>query len=135
MIKDRWLGKWKPPKIVHGKLTKYGWIVLYPENLKIGYGVDIGAFSLIHAGACVEIEDYVQIGSHCSIYSVSSINNKQGKVVLKMGCAIGSHVVIMPSVTVGERAICGAGSYIDKDVPPNTVLIPKQKFIIKKRFL
>ena len=45
----------------------------------------------------------MQIGSHCSIYSVSTIDNKEGEVILKKNCRIGSHSVIMPGVTVGDQ--------------------------------
>ena len=45
------------------------------------------------------IEDDVQIGSHCSIYSGSTIDGKQGPVVLKRNCKIGTHSFIMPGVT------------------------------------
>lgn len=123
---DRWKGKWKPPKIRHGKLTQWNWLVLYPENLKLGYGVDIGAFVLIHAGEGVEIEDYVQIGSHCSIYSICTISGRKGKIILKKRCRIGSHSIIMPGVTVGEEAQIGAYSYIDKDIKEYTKVIRKQ---------
>ena len=83
-----------------GKLTKYNWIVQHSENLKLGYKTDIGAFTCINAKYGVDIEDFVQIGSHCSIYSISTIDNKKGKVILKRNCRIGSHSVIMPGVTV-----------------------------------
>ena len=67
------------------------------------------------------IEDDVQIGSHCSIYSISTIDGKQGKVTLKKNCKIGSHSVVMPGVTIGENAIVGACSFVNKDIPPNVV--------------
>jgi len=62
--------KWKKPIIKEGKLTKYNWLVQYKKNLKLGYKIDIGAFTYINAKNGVTIEDYVQIGSHCTIYSV-----------------------------------------------------------------
>ncbi len=74
---------WEYPRIEEGKLTKYNWLVQHKENLKLGYKTDIGAFTYINAKNGVIIEDYVQIGSHCSIYSVSTIDNKEGTVILK----------------------------------------------------
>ena len=58
---------WKYPQIEEGKLTKYNWIVQNKDGLKLGFATDIGAFSYINAKYGVEIEDEVQIGSHCSI--------------------------------------------------------------------
>jgi len=33
---------WKKPIIKHGQLTKYNYLVQYPENLKLGRNFDIG---------------------------------------------------------------------------------------------
>ena len=71
---------WKYPEIEEGKLTKYNWLVQHKDKLKLGYKTDIGAFTYINAKNGVIIEDYVQIGSHCSIYSVSTIDNKEAKL-------------------------------------------------------
>ena len=60
--------KWKKPKIKHGKLTKYNYLVQYPKQLKIGKDFDIGEFTYINSKFGVEIQDLVQIGSHCSIF-------------------------------------------------------------------
>jgi acetyltransferase-like isoleucine patch superfamily enzyme len=92
-------------------------------NLKLGQRVDIGAFTYINAQFGVVIEDEVQIGSHCSIYSVSTIDNKEGKVILKKNCRIGSHSVIMPDVAVGENSIIGAFSFVNKNVPANVLAL------------
>ena len=79
--KDRF-DNWKLPEIIDGQPTKYNWIVQNKDDFELGYKTDIGAFSYINAKYGVVIEDYVQVGSHCSLYSVSTIDNKNGKVVL-----------------------------------------------------
>lgn len=104
--------KWKKPEIKHLELTKWKWLVSYPENLKLGYKVDIGAFTYIMARFGVVIEDFVQIGSHVSIYSASTIDNKRGKVIIRKNAKIGSHSVIMPNVIIGENSIIGANSFV-----------------------
>ena len=93
---------------------------------------DIGAFTYINAKNGVIVEDYVQIGSHCSIYSVSTIDNKEGEVILKKNCRIGSHSVIMPGVTVGENSIIGAFSFVNKDIPDNIVAVGVPAKVIKR---
>lgn len=110
---------WKPPEIEEGKLTKWNWMVQNKDRLKLGERIDIGAFSYINAKHGVIIEDDVQIGSHCSIYTISTIDDKIGRVVLRKNCRVGSHSVIMPGVTIGENAIVGAFSFVNKDVPNN----------------
>jgi acetyltransferase-like isoleucine patch superfamily enzyme len=69
----------------------------------------------------VVIGDGVQIGSHCSIYSVSTIDDKAGEVRLDRNCRIGSHTVIMPGVRIGENAIVAACSFVNRDIPADVV--------------
>lgn len=113
--------KWQPPKIEHGKLTEWNWVVYRPENFKLGKKTDIGVFSAIFANYGVVIEDEVQIGSHCTLYSASTIDDKQGPVVLKKNCRVGSHSIVMPGVTIGENTIVGAQSFVNRNLPPNEV--------------
>lgn len=119
-MKDRFAA-WEYPEIREGQLTKYNWLVQHPDKLILGLKTDIGAFTYINAQNVVEIADNVQIGSHCSVYSVSTIDGKAGKVTLKENCKIGSHSVIMPGVTVGSNSVVGAFSYVNKDIPDNVI--------------
>jgi len=112
---------WKPPIIDEGQLTRYNWLVQYKDNFRLGLKTDIGAFTYINAKYGVIIEDDVQVGSHCSIYSISTIDNKEGPVLLKRNCRVGSHSVIMPGVVIGENAVVGACSFVNSDIPDNTV--------------
>lgn len=114
---------WQMPEIKDGKMTQYGWIVKHKDHFILGSKTDIGAFTYINAKNGVTIEDEVQIGSHCSIYSVSTIDKKEGKVTLKKNCKIGSHSIIMPGITVGENSIIGAFSFVNKDVPDNVISV------------
>jgi len=123
---------WQFPEIAEGKPTKYNWIVQHIDNLELGYKTDIGAFTYINAKNGVAIEDEVQIGSHCSIYSVSTIDDKAGRVVLKRYCRIGTHSSIMPGVTIGENAVIGAHSYVNKDIPANCIAMGVPAKVIKK---
>jgi len=115
--------KWRKPVIKHGKLTKYNYIVQYPENLILGRNFDIGTFSYINSQYGVEIEDDVQIGSHCSIYSNSTIDLKKGKVILKKNCKIGTHSTIMPNVIIGENSVIAAYSFVTKSIPDNEIWV------------
>ena len=110
---------WKKPIIKHGKLTKYNYIVQYPEKLKMGKFFDIGTFTYINSSYGITIGNNVQIGSHCSIYSHSTIDNKHGPVVLKNNCKIGTHSTIMPNITIGKNSIVAAYSFVDEDIPDN----------------
>ena len=118
---------WEMPEIPDGKPTKFGWIVRHPENLRLAPNTDIGAFTYIQALNGVTIEEGVQIGSQVSIYTFSTLTDKQGPVVLKRNCKIGSHAIIMPGVTIGENSVVGVFCYITRDVPPNTRVVWHQE--------
>lgn len=112
---------WERPKFDENGMTQWNWVCQHPENLTLGRNVDIGAFSYLQCEFGIEIQDDVQIGSHCSIYSISTIDNKKGKVTIKRNARIGSHSLIMPNVTIGKNAVVGAFSFVNKDVPDNAV--------------
>ena len=116
---------WKHPKIEDGKLTKYNWLVQHKENLKLGYKTDIGAFAYLNAYSGIVIEDYVQIGGGVKIYSIDTISNKKGKIVLKKNCKIGANSVILPNTIVGKNSIVGACSVLKygTNVPANEIWI------------
>jgi len=124
--------KWKYPVIKEKKLTEYYWLVQNKENLKLGYKTDIGAFTYINAKNGVIIEDNVQIGSHCSLYTISTIDNKEGEIILKENCKIGSHSTIMPGVTIGANSIIGAHSFVNGDIPDNVLAFGVPAKIIRE---
>ena len=123
---------WKYPVIEDGKPTKYNWVVQNLDGFKLGFKTDIGAFSYINAKKGVTIEDEVQIGSHCSIYSISTIDDTAGEVVLKENCKIGSHSTILPGVTIGINSIIGAHSLVNRDIPNNVIAFGVPAKIIRK---
>ena len=118
---DKRFKEWEHPEFDERGMTKWNWMCQYHENLEVGKNTDVGAFTYINAKYGVEIQDNVQIGSHCSIYSWSTIDDKQGKVVIKKNAKIGSHSLVMPGVTIGENSTIGAFSFVNKDIPSNTI--------------
>ena len=124
---------WQPPQIEDGKLTKWNWMVQHPENLQMSDQVDIGAFTYINALAGVELAAGVQIGSHCSIYSASSIDNKHGQIRIGENSCIGTHSTIMPGITIGENSIIGAHSFVNRDIPANVTAVGVPAKILNKK--
>ncbi|EKD90135.1 MAG: O-acetyltransferase [uncultured bacterium] len=123
---------WEKPVFDKNGLTKWHWVCQYNENLILGEYTDVGAFTYINASFGVIIEDHAQIGSHCSIYSQSTIDDKKGKVIIKKGARIGTHSTIMPGVTVGENAVVGAYSFIKDDIPDNSLAYGIPAKVVKK---
>ncbi len=128
---DRFIN-WEYPVVEDGVPTKYNWVVQNIDSFKLGFKTDIGAFTYINAKNGVMIEDEVQIGSHCSIYSVSTIDNTSGEVILKNNCKLGSHSTVLPGVTIGENSIIGAHSLVTTDIPDNVIAVGVPAKVIKE---
>lgn len=126
MSDTRFETSWEKPKIEHNVPTKWNWIVAYPEGLTLGVKTDIGAFTYIQAQHGVDIGPRVQIGSHCAVYSISTISRDGepiiGKVVIEENVQVGTHCTIMPGVTIGRNSIVGAHSFVKEDVPAGTIV-------------
>jgi len=118
MHSEEWKRNWKKPVIEHNKITPWGWMVSYPEGLLLDERVDIGAFTYIQAHAGILIQDDVEIGSHCAIYSENTIDGTHGKIAIGRGACVGSHTTILPPVVIGAYAKVGAHSLVTKDIPP-----------------
>lgn len=123
---------WKPPEFDKNGMSKWNWMCQHYKNLKLGKHVDIGTFSYINAKHGVELQDYVQIGSHTSLYSISTIDNKKGKILIKKNARIGTHSVVMPRVTIGQNSIIGAFTFINKNIPDNVLAYGVPVKIIRK---
>jgi len=60
----------------------------------------------------------------------------RGRIILEDGCFIGANAIICRSkkdITIGRKAVIGAGAYIDEDVEPETIVIPWKHTYTKKR--
>ena len=53
-------------------------------------------------------------------------------MIVRKNAWIGSGVIILKGVTIGENAVVASGSVVTKDVPDNTILIQKRQSFFKK---
>lgn len=116
-----------------GDYTKVGAFVEIQKNAQIGKHCKISSHSFICEG--VTIEDEVFIG-HGVIFindMYPRATNEGGElqtqedwkvepILVKKGASIGSNCTILSNVTIGEKAIVGAGSVVTRDVPPRTIV-------------
>jgi len=78
----------------------------------------------------------VKVYDHNHIYSDLNIPIKdqgysEAPIVIGSHCWIGSNVVILKGVNIGDNVIIGAGCVIFKSVPANTVVINKQQLQLR----
>lgn len=114
------------------------------SGAKIGNNCKIGAFSYIPKG--VIIEDNVFIGPHACFTNDKKPRavNEDGALkgvsdwhvdatVVKKGASIGANCTVLPGITIGEKAMIGAGSVVTKDVSPGRVFVGNPAKPIKRR--
>ena len=113
-------------------------------KLRIGNNVGIGKNAYIaQLGGSIDIGDNVLLADSVRMYSISHEYNDKKKLILQQGYKthtikisdnvwIGSGVVIFNSVTIGEGAVIGANSVVNKSIPPFTVFAGNPGKVIKK---
>jgi acetyltransferase-like isoleucine patch superfamily enzyme len=51
---------------------------------------------------------------------------------VKSGVAIGSGATLLCGITIGEKAVIGAGAVVTRDVPPGVVVVGNPAKILRK---
>jgi acetyltransferase-like isoleucine patch superfamily enzyme/dTDP-4-dehydrorhamnose 3,5-epimerase-like enzyme len=75
----------------------------------------------------ISIEDDVFIGPNATFTNDIFPRSKQYpaaflRTVVKKGASIGANATILPNLTIGERAMIGAGAVVTRNVPANAIL-------------
>jgi acetyltransferase-like isoleucine patch superfamily enzyme len=111
------------------------------NNTTVDYGCVIGDRVKLHTNVYVAqftiLEDDVFLAPGVTIANdphpgcAFSAQCMRGPYV-KRGAQVGVNVTILPFVTIGERALVGAGSVVTKDVPPDVVVVGNPARIVRK---
>jgi acetyltransferase-like isoleucine patch superfamily enzyme len=63
----------------------------------------------------------------------ASVRNHAGApIILEDGAWIGAGAIILPGVTVGTRAVVGAGSVVVKDVPAGSIVAGNPARVLRR---
>jgi UDP-2-acetamido-3-amino-2,3-dideoxy-glucuronate N-acetyltransferase len=126
-----------------GDDVKIGTFVEIQKGARVGNRCKISSHTFVCEG--VTIEDEVFVG-----HGVTFINDrfprattaegqlqteadwKCDQTTVKRGASIGSGATILCGVTIGERAIVGAGSVVTKDVPADAVVAGNPARIMRR---
>ena len=112
----------------------------YGENIFAADEVFINFGAVILDGAKVTIGRKTLIAPGVHIYTARHpLNIKERRVwedclpvTIGEECWIGGHVTICPGVTIGDRAVIGAGAVVTKDIPPDTLAVGNPARVTKK---
>jgi UDP-2-acetamido-3-amino-2,3-dideoxy-glucuronate N-acetyltransferase len=126
-----------------GDGSSLGTFVEIQKGARVGRNCKISSHSFICEG--VTVEDDVFIG-----HGVMFINDKYPRAtnesgalqtetdwkvittLVKRGASIGSNATILCGITIGERAIVGAGAVVTTDVPDGATVAGNPARILKK---
>ncbi|MCM1557375.1 MAG: acyltransferase [Anaeroplasma bactoclasticum] len=145
----------KHSKIVNGKQMKFEknvsiapYTLICPHGkgvIHFGEGCEIGMFSRINANCFVSIGKNTITGPNLFIsdHNHNYLNpnlpiKMQGdletnnQVLIGEDCWIGTNVCIVGNVEIGKHCVIGANSFVNKSIPPYSVVVGNPAKIIKK---
>lgn len=119
-----------------------------PERLTLGDGTIIGDNAILDARRGLTLGRNVNLSSNVSIYTLQHDhrdpnfdcppeNKVKFSVEIDDRVWLGSNVIVLPGVHIGEGAVCCAGCVVTKDVEPYAVVagIPAKKVSERPRNL
>jgi UDP-2-acetamido-3-amino-2,3-dideoxy-glucuronate N-acetyltransferase len=116
-----------------GSESKIGPFVEIQRGASIGKRCKISSHTFICEGVTIEDEVFVGHGVIFINDRIPRATNTDGSLqtaqdwqvrttLVKRGASIGSGAIIMCDVSIGERALIGAGAVVTKDVAPDAVV-------------
>jgi UDP-2-acetamido-3-amino-2,3-dideoxy-glucuronate N-acetyltransferase len=116
-----------------GDDTRLGTFVEIQKNARVGNHCKIQSHSFLCEGVTLEDEVFVGHGVMFINDRFPRATNDEGlpkdesewtcePTLVKRGASIGSNATILCGITIGERAIVGAGSVVTKDVPAGAIV-------------
>lgn len=112
-----------------------------------GYNIEFDGFVYINHNSvfldCAKIKIGADtfIGPNCGFYTaIHPVNAKDRiagmesakPITIGTGVWCGGNVVVLPGVTIGDRAVIGAGSVVTKDIPSDVVAVGNPCKVIKQ---
>ncbi len=110
-----------------GERCNFGQNVYIDNSVKIGNGVKIQNNVSVYSN--VEVEDDCFLGPSMVFTNVTNprafVERKDEfkNTILKRGCSVGANATIVCGVTLGEYSFIGAGTVVNKDVPPFAMVV------------
>ena len=107
------------------------------ESLEIGEFVSIASDVVFHLGGEHSLDKLSTFPF--DIFALGMPYDKRknvtkGPIIVRDDVWIGSHVLILSGVEIGQGAVIGAGSVVAKSIPPYAVAVGNPARVIKYRF-
>ena len=116
----------------------YQVIIEWLLGIELPWDTQVGENLQLQHGHGLVVNHETIIGANCILRHSTTIGNKKlpdgsFSAAPKIGnnVDIGTHVVIIGSITVGNNAVIGAGSVVVKDVPEGAIVVGNPARVIR----
>lgn len=109
---------------------RFAYDIFLAQSAEIGPGLFIAHFGGIRVRNC-------RIGENCSIHqevSLEPTGNESLGPIIGNRVWVGAHVRIRGSISVGDRATIGAGSFVTHDVAEGCLLLGHPARVVQKEY-
>jgi acetyltransferase-like isoleucine patch superfamily enzyme len=103
--------------------------VLIKGEVTVGRNTWIGPNCILDGVGGLTIGDYCSVSAGVQLYTHDTVNwstslgaapEDKAPVTIGNGVYLGPNVVVEKGVTIGDRAVVGAMSFVNKDIPPDS---------------
>jgi UDP-2-acetamido-3-amino-2,3-dideoxy-glucuronate N-acetyltransferase len=116
-----------------GDDTKIGSFVEIQKNVTVGCRCKVSSHSFLCEGVVIEDEVFIGHGVMFTNDVYPKATNEDGtlqteanwavvKTLVKRCASIGSNATVLPGLTIGEKALVGAGAVVTKSVPDYAIV-------------
>jgi len=130
------IGRWSFPFFLFRFV--YQLVVEWILGIELPWDTQIGQNLQLQHGLALVVNHETIIGTNCILRHSTTLGNKKlqdgsysASPKIGNNVDIGSNVVILGAVTVGDNAIIGAGSVVVKDVPEGAVVAGNPARVIR----
>jgi acetyltransferase-like isoleucine patch superfamily enzyme len=136
-------------EIAGGAALDRGVVLLCSGKVTGSIKIRIGAGTYINRNTMLDASELLEIGNHCAIGpgcyltdhdhgidpSLPPLAQALISAPTRLGNEVwlGANVVVLKGVTIGDRAVIGAGSVVTKDIPANAVAVGVPARVVRIR--
>jgi galactoside O-acetyltransferase len=134
---SRKISIYSPDSVSVGNNVRIDDFCILSGKIKIGSNVHISAFCALYGKGGIILEDFTGISVRCILFSACDdfsgefligplhgrnlTNVKEAKILMKKFSQLGANTIVMPGVEIGEGAVTGAMTFVNKNLSAWTI--------------